>query len=111
MRLVSAARYADLNARYQRMAEAREDAEKLAAQHQATITRQAQEITRLRDERPDAPVQHPQPAQGDAELRRQLHLARKAMEALTAQCADLQKVNEVQARQLRSLAEKAREAS
>lgn len=105
MRLVSGARYATLQIRYQRTAKNLEDAEKLAAERQATITRQTAEITRLRDARPDAPVQQPQPVLGDAELRRQLHLARKAMAALDEQCRTLQNINEVQARQLRERAE------
>jgi hypothetical protein len=94
MRLVSASKYVDLQYRYQRASEAREAAEKLAAERLSTITRQAEEITRLRDTMPDSPVQYPRPAEGDAELRRQLHLARRAMASMTQQLDDLQRANE-----------------
>jgi hypothetical protein len=94
MRLVSAGKYADLQYRYQRVTEARETAEKLAAERLSTITRQAEEITRLRDTKPDSPVQHPRPAEGDAELRRQLHLSRRAMASMVQQLDTLQRANE-----------------
>lgn len=103
MRLVSGVKYADLQTRYQRMADAREDADKLAAERLSTITRQAEEITRLRDSRPTTPVREPQPVQGDAELRRQLHLARRAMASLDGQCRGLQSSNEAQAAELYDL--------
>lgn len=49
MRLVSGVKYDDLLHRYQRMTEARDTAEELAAERLSTVTRQAAEITRLRD--------------------------------------------------------------
>src|SRR5438067_10525028 len=97
---VARPRYAALRARYQEVVEERDTAVKLAAERLSTITRQAADITRLRDNTPDAPVQQPRPQTGDVETRRQLHLARKAMGALDQQCRDLQQINEVQARQL-----------
>lgn len=50
MRLVSGAKYDDLDYRHQRVCEARETADELAAERLNTITRQAEEITRLRDQ-------------------------------------------------------------
>ena len=111
MMLVSGARYDALNARYQTACEGREEAEKLAAERLSTITRQAAELSYFRDQNPDAPLPYPRPPEGDAELRRQLHTARKAMAALDEQCRTLQHVNEVQARQLREHAESGVSAS
>ncbi|MFK0018250.1 hypothetical protein [Streptomyces sp. NPDC090798] len=105
MRLVSGAKYADLLYRYQRVTEAREQAEKLAAERLSTITRQAEEITRLRDHTPDTPLPQPRPVQGDTELRRQLHLARRALASLDQQCRTLQSSNEAQVQELRDLRE------
>lgn len=109
MKLISAAKYAALQTRYQQVIAQRDKAQELAAKRLTTITRQAEEITRLRDLKPDGAVRQPQPVQGDVEVRRQLHLVRKAMAALDLQCRDLQHINEVQARQLRERSEKARE--
>lgn len=50
MRLVSGVKYDDLLYRYQRVCEARDEAEKTAADRLSTITRQAQEITQLREQ-------------------------------------------------------------
>jgi hypothetical protein len=111
MSLVSGARYDALQTRYQQVTEARDEAVELAAERQATITRQAAELTALRDQSPASPLPQPRPMQGDVEVRRQLYLARQAMAALDEQCRTLQHVNEVQARQLRELAEKAREVT
>ncbi|MGW5430404.1 hypothetical protein ACWET9_24810 [Streptomyces sp. NPDC004059] len=103
MRLVSAAKYIDLQYRYQRMSEARETAEKLAAERLSTITRLAGELSRYRDAKPSSPVQHPQPVQGDAELRRQLHLARRALVELDRQLTALQNSHEADTRELHDL--------
>lgn len=111
MRLVNGAKYAALQTRYQRTARELEDTEKLAAKRLATINRLRAERDQLRDAHPDTPVQQPQSVQGDVELRRQLHLARKAMAALDQQCRDLQRVNELQDRQLRGRAEREASAS
>lgn len=103
MRLVSAAQHAELQYRYERMAEARENAEKLAEERLATITRQTAEISRLRDEHPTSPVPHPQPVQGDTELRRQLDLARRTVAALDRQLSALQTSHEADTRELHDL--------
>ncbi|MEH0629890.1 hypothetical protein [Streptomyces stelliscabiei] len=52
--------------------------------------RQAAEIARLRDEKPDGPVQQPKPAQGDAELRRLLNLANRTIRELDERVGQLQ---------------------
>lgn len=79
MKWVSGAKHAALRALYERTARDLEAANKRDANRQATITRQAAEIARLRDEKPDSPVQNPKPAVGDAELRRQLNLANRTI--------------------------------
>ncbi|WP_406417945.1 hypothetical protein [Streptomyces sp. NBC_01614] len=103
MRLVSAARHAELQYRYERTAEAREEADKLAAERLATITRLAAEVSRLRDETPDSPVRGPRPVQGDVELRRQLHLARRAITELSARLDGMQASHIADTRELHDL--------
>ena len=103
MRLVSAAKHAALQTRLQRVEQAREKAEKTAADRQATITRQAEEIRRLRDERPDGPVQTPAPVKGDAELRRQLDLAERTIRQLGARLDDMQASHIADTRELHDL--------
>jgi hypothetical protein len=100
---VARPRYAALQAAYQRVLGERDDAVKLAAERLSAITRQAETITRLRDTTPDSPVSQPQPVQGDAELRRQLHLTRRALASLDEQCRTLQASNEAQVRELQDL--------
>jgi hypothetical protein len=102
---VARPRCAALRARYQQIVEERDDAVKLAAERLSTITRQAAEITRLRDHTPDTPLPQPRPVQGDAEMRRQLRLAPRALASLDQQCLTLQSSNEAQARELRDLRE------
>lgn len=103
MRLVSAAKHAALQTRYERTAADLEKAEKLAADRAATITRQAAELERLRDRHPDTPLSQAQPAQGDAELRRQLHLARRAIRQLAEQIDGLQTSHVADTRELHDL--------
>jgi hypothetical protein len=103
MRLVSAAKHAALNARYQRVVHERDDLAKIATGRLSTITRLAAEVSRLRDEKPDTPVAQPRPAEGDAELRRQLDLARRALVSMDGQLATLQRANEAMAAELQDL--------
>lgn len=103
MRLVSAAKYAALQTRLQRENQARETAEKLAAERQATITRQAQEIRRLRDSNPDSPLPAPAPVQGDADLRRRLDLAHRQLRELGARLDGLQSSHVADTRELHDL--------
>lgn len=103
MKLISGAKHAALRALYERKAYELEKAEKLAAERLSTITRQAAEISRLRDARPDTPVQQSRPVLGDAELRRQLHLARGAIRELQARLDDLQTSHIADTRELHDL--------
>jgi uncharacterized coiled-coil DUF342 family protein len=103
MRLVSAAKYAALKTQYERVVRQRDSLQDTAAKRLSTITRQAEEITRLRDQQPTSPVREPRPVQGDAELRRQLMLAARAVASLTQQLADLQASHEADTRELREL--------
>ncbi|MEU3283156.1 hypothetical protein [Streptomyces antibioticus] len=103
MRLVSAAKYAALQTLQQRTAAALERAEKLAAERQATITRQAAELARLRDAHPDTPLPQPLGVQGDAELRRQLDLARRTIRQLDERVVELQRSHVADTRELHDL--------
>jgi hypothetical protein len=87
---VSGAKHAALQTRLQLATKELETAGKRDAERQAAITRQAAEIARLRDEKPDGPVQQPKPAQGDAELRRQLNLANRTIREQADQIEQLQ---------------------
>ena len=106
MRLVSAAKHAALQTRYDRTAAALEKAEKQAAERAATIARQAAELERLRDAHPDTPLSQPQSVQGDAEVRRQLHLARRAIRQLAEQIDGLQTSHVADTRELHDLRQK-----
>lgn len=103
MKIVSAAKYAALQALQQRTAASLEKAEKLAAERQATITRQAAELARLRDAHPDTPLPQPPAVQGDAELRRQLDLARRAIRQLDERVSQLQTSHVADTRELHDL--------
>ncbi|MFI6251462.1 hypothetical protein [Streptomyces sp. NPDC051016] len=99
--------YKELQNRYRRVVEDRDDAVKLAAERLSTITRQAGEISRLRDEMPDRIVSPPPAVQGDAELRRQLHLARQAMAGMQQRLDDLQTSHIADTRELHDLRQEA----
>jgi len=103
MRLVSAAKYAALATRQQRTARELEAAEKLAAERLATITRQAAELTQLRAAKPDEPDPAPRTPQGDAELRRQLHLAKRTIRGLQERLVDMQMSHVADTRELHDL--------
>lgn len=90
MKWVSGAKHAALRALYERTARDLEAANKRDADRQATITRQAAEIARLRDEKPDGPVQQPKPVAGDAELKRRLDLALRTIRELDERLAQMQ---------------------
>lgn len=61
MRIVSASKYSRLRTTYERAAERLAETEKVAAERLSTITRQAREISRLREQQPAVPVPQPQP--------------------------------------------------
>jgi hypothetical protein len=103
MKLISGAKHAALRALYERKAYELEKAEKLAAERLSTITRQAGEISRLRDARPDAPVQQSRPASAGVELRRQLALARRTVGELQKRLDDMQASHIADTRELHDL--------
>lgn len=103
MRLVSAAKYAALHTRYQRTDKAREDAEKLAAERQTTITRLRTELEQARDTHPANPRPQPPAAPADAELRRQLNLAHHTVRTLAGRLDDLQTSHIADTRELHDL--------
>jgi hypothetical protein len=103
VKLISGAKYAALQARLQLTMKELENAEKLAAGRKATVDRQAAELARLRDEKPDSPVQHPRPAAGDAELRRQLGLAQDTIRGLHERLDQMQVSHIADTRELHDL--------
>ncbi|MEV7389573.1 hypothetical protein [Streptomyces sp. NPDC091215] len=103
MKLISGAKYAALETKLQRTVRELEDAEKLSAERRATITQQATEISRLRNEQPDPIVAAPQPAQGDAELRRDNHLLRRALADMQERLDGLQTSHVADTRELHDL--------
>lgn len=103
MRIVSAAKHAALRTRYENTAADLEDAKKLAAERLSTITRLAAEVSRLRDAKPGTPLQEPKPASGDAELRRQLNLARRTVGELQQRLDDMQASHIADTRELHDL--------
>jgi hypothetical protein len=103
MRLVSAAKYARLEAQQQRTARELEAAEKLAAERLATITRLRSELDQARDARPDSPLPQAPAAPGDVELRRQLHLAQRTVREQGLRLDDLQTSHIADTRELHDL--------
>jgi chromosome segregation ATPase len=103
MRIVSAAKYAALQTRYERTVRELEAADKLSAERLATINQVRAERDRLRDSRPDSPLQQPQPVLGDAELRRQLNLAQRAVGELQRRLDDMQASHIADTRELHDL--------
>jgi hypothetical protein len=103
VRIVSAAKYAALQARLQLATKELETASKRDAERQATITRQAAEIARLRDEKPDGPVQQPKPAVGDADLQRRLNLALRTIRELDERVGQMQDSHIADTRELHDL--------
>jgi hypothetical protein len=103
MKLVSAAKHAALATRYERVVRQRDDLDKLAKDRLSTITRLAEEVSRLRDSKPDTPIAQPRSAQGDDELRRQLQLARRALASMDGQLATLQRANEAMTAELQDI--------
>ncbi|RPE40217.1 hypothetical protein EDD90_3253 [Streptomyces sp. Ag109_O5-1] len=95
--------YQELRDRYRKVVEERDDAVKLAAERLSTITRQANEISRLRDEQPDRIVAAPPPARGDAEVRRQLFLTQRALADMQQRLDDLQTSHIADTRELHDL--------
>lgn len=103
---VSRSRYNQLRAMYEHEAERRRKAENLAAERLSTITRMAGELDRLRDAKPDSPLQT-----GNARLRQLLHLSEKARRALDADRSELIAVNVQLTRELHELRDNTTEGS
>jgi hypothetical protein len=103
MKLISGAKHAALRALYERKVYDLEKAEKLAAERLSTITRQAGEISRLRDAKPDTPVQQSRPAPGDVEVRHQLDLARRTIGELQRRLDEMQASHIADTRELHDL--------
>lgn len=103
MKFVSAAKYAALRAGYERISRDLEAANKRDTEHLATIRGLRAENEQLRDEHPDSPVRQPKPPVGDAELRRQLNLARRAVAELQQRLDDMQTSHIADTRELHDL--------
>lgn len=103
MRIVSAAKYAALESRHQRTLRDLEATEKLAAERLSTITRLRTELEQARDAKPDSPLPQPPAVLGDAELRRELNLARRTIRAQAARLDDLQTSHVADTRELHDL--------
>jgi chromosome segregation ATPase len=103
MRLVSAAKYASLKRRHDHVTRERDDAQKLAADRLSTINRLQNELSRLRDEKPEGPVPMPRLSVGDVELRRRLALAESTIRGLSERLDDLQASHVADTRELHDL--------
>ncbi|MGY5048248.1 hypothetical protein ACWDE0_21850 [Streptomyces sp. 900105755] len=96
--------YQALREDYRKAIGDRDDAVKLAASRLFLISRQAEEIARLRDERPeDGPLPQPRPVTGDAELRRRLHLTERALAETQQRLEALQTSHIADTRELHDL--------
>lgn len=103
MRIVSAAKHAALQTRYERTLRDLEAAEKRAAERQDTINRLRGDRAKAQDSSPGSPLPQPEPAAGDAELRRQLHLAQRTIQGLTERLGEMQTIHEADTRELHDL--------
>ncbi|MEU1553969.1 hypothetical protein ABZ517_14790 [Streptomyces scabiei] len=90
MKIVSGAKHARLQDRCDRLVREAEDSAKRAAERDATIQRLRNQLDQQRDNRPDTPVQHPQPAAGAADLQRRLNLALRMVRELDARLGEMQ---------------------
>lgn len=103
MKIVSGAKHAALQTLQQRTARELEAADKLSAERLATITRLRAELEQLRDSKPTTPLQQPRPPVGDAELRRRLNLALRAVGELQRRLDDMQASHIADTRELHDL--------
>lgn len=103
MRIVSAAKHAAVLARLDRQARELEDEKKANAGHLATIQRLRAELDQQQDRKPGTPLPEPKPAAGDAELRRQLRLAQRAVGELQTRLDDMQASHIADTRELHDL--------
>lgn len=103
MKLISAAKYAALQTRFQRTEQAHETAEKLAAERLATINRLRAQLEQARDTHPDSPLPQAPAMPGDVELRRRLNLALRTIREQGARLDDLQTSHVADTRELHDL--------
>lgn len=103
MKLISAAKHAALQARYDRAARELEDTAKVSAERLATITRLRAELEQARDLHPATPLPQPPAAPGDTELRRQLNLAQRTIRDQGARLDELQASHVADTRELHDL--------
>lgn len=100
MKIVSGAKHAALQARLRLVQEA---AEKRDAERVAAIDRLRDQLDQQRDNRPDTPVQHPQPAGGAADLQRRLNLALRMVRELDARLGEMQASHIADTKELHNL--------
>lgn len=105
MRLVSAAKHAALQQRYERTLRDLEAAEKRAADRQDTIKNLREALAKAEDQHPPSPL--PEPAVGDTELLRRLRRAEDTIRKLTAQLDQMQTSHEADTRELHDLRQEA----
>lgn len=103
MKIVSGAKHAAVLAGAKRIARELEDEKKANAGHVATISRLRAELDQLRDAKPTSPLPQPQPVLGDAELRRQLHLAQRTIRVQADQLEQMQASHVADTRELHDL--------
>ncbi|MFF6781378.1 hypothetical protein [Streptomyces sp. NPDC012510] len=103
MKIVSGAKHAAVLARLDRTTRELEAADKRDAERLATIQRLRAELEQLRDAKPNSPVQQPKPVAGDAELRRRLSLALRAVGELQQRLDDMQTSHIADTRELHDL--------
>ena len=103
MRLVSAAKHAALQTRYERTLRDLEAAEKRATDRQDTINGLRAALAKAEDRHPSSPLPQPEPAVGDAELLRRLRRAEDTIRRLTGQLAQMQASHEADTRELHDL--------
>ena len=89
MRLVSAAKHAALQTRYERTLRDLEAAEKRATDRQDTIRHLRDALAKAEDRHPSSPLPQPEPAVGDVELLRRLRRAEDTIRRLTGQLAEM----------------------
>jgi uncharacterized membrane protein YccC len=103
VRLVSAAKHAALQQRYERTLRDLEAAEKRAADRQDTIKNLREALAKAEDQHPSSPLPQPEPAVGDTELLRRLRHAEDTIRKLTAQLDQMQATHEADTRELHDL--------
>jgi hypothetical protein len=92
-RRVPRAKYDEAVMLYLRERRRRLDVEEKLDEKDAAIRQMQGLVQHQRDQQPNAPLPYPEPLTGDAELRRQLALAKRALAETAARCTELQQAN------------------